>query len=54
VTDGAGGQARGHWGVVVELGDGTVTLDEDPRWSVMRSAPAAVVPDRAHHLLVLL
>jgi hypothetical protein len=39
---------------VVELRDGTATPDEDPRRSVMRTAPAAVVPDGTQRLLVLL
>jgi hypothetical protein len=41
-------------GVVVELGDGTTTLDEDSRRPAMRSASVAAVPDDARHLLVLL
>jgi hypothetical protein len=46
-TSGAGGQASGHWGVVVELEDGAVAPNEDPRRPMMRSSLAAAKPDGA-------
>jgi hypothetical protein len=46
-VDGASGRARGHRCVMVELGDEMTAPDKDPRWPVMRSAPAVEVPDNA-------
>jgi hypothetical protein len=51
---GTGGRARGHWGIVVELEDGTAAPDEDPRQTATRSTPTAAVPNGARCLLVLL
>jgi hypothetical protein len=38
---GVGGQASGHRGVMVDLEDGTVIPDEDPKRPVMRISSAA-------------
>jgi hypothetical protein len=48
---GAGGQASGHRGVVVELKDGAAAPDEDPRQPAIRSAPTAAKPDGTRHWL---
>jgi hypothetical protein len=44
---GAGGQASGHQGIMVELEDGAATPDEDPRRSVTRSSSVAATPNGA-------
>jgi hypothetical protein len=44
---GTSGRASGHRGVMVELKDGALTPDEDPRRPAMRSSSAAATPDSA-------
>jgi hypothetical protein len=44
---GTGGWASGHWGIVVDLEDGAVAPDEDPRWPTTRSSSATAKPDDA-------